>query len=175
MRKKKSSVLLFMNEKHKKKICRPSRSTRTAGRPVSRKPHTRTFGGADDRRLSGCGSDPNEQQAIGAREQDEAQAPCCHPHLPNDMCVRYTGACTGYCGRAKRVVVVVFGRSYGGGRGSRPGVGAAGRRGGSRYWTSCRAAVLVDTVRSWCRTRPDRRQTGTDMFTTAWDAGRAAR
>lgn len=107
---------------------RRSWSVRNFGRRI---PLTRTFGCADDRRLSGRVSDPNEKQAIGAGDQDEAQTPCCHPHLPDDMCVLYKGACTGYCGRAKRVVVV-FGRSYGGGRGSRTVVGAAGRR-GSRY------------------------------------------
>lgn len=33
-----------------------------------------------------CTSDANIQ-TVGTREQDEAQIPCCYPHLPNNMCV----------------------------------------------------------------------------------------
>jgi len=43
--------------------------------------------------LGGCASDANVQ-AIGTREQDEAQTPCCYPHLPDGVCVRYVRAFT---------------------------------------------------------------------------------
>jgi len=43
--------------------------------------------------LGGCASDANVQ-AIGTREQDEAQTPCCYPHLPDGLCVRYVRAFT---------------------------------------------------------------------------------
>jgi len=43
--------------------------------------------------LGGCASDANVQ-AIGTREQDEAQTPCCYPHFPDGVCVRYVRAFT---------------------------------------------------------------------------------
>jgi len=41
-----------------------------------------------------CASDA-KVQAVGTREQDEAQIPCCYPHLPNNMCVLRGGTAEG--------------------------------------------------------------------------------
>jgi len=113
--------------------------------------------------LGGCASDANVQ-AIGTREQDEAQTPCCYPHLPDGVCVRYVRAFTTQRGVPSRwhrrcctaflISIITMARS------SHPPISdrLTARRGRARHYFLIPIAVVVrHTTRSAQRKRRRRR------------------
>lgn len=113
--------------------------------------------------LGGCASDANVQ-AIGTREQDEAQTPCCYPHLPDGIYVRYVRAFTTRRGVPSRwhrrcstafLILITVARS------SHPPINdrLTARRGRARHYSYCSSRTAHDAVRAAQTTMTAGRQT----------------
>jgi len=103
--------------------------------------------------LGDCLSDANVQ-AIGTREQDEAQTPCCYPHLPDGVCVRYVRAFTTRRGvvpsRWHRRCSTAFLISATVARSSHPPISdrLTVRRGRARHYSYCSSRTTHDAIRA---------------------------